>query len=104
MSQPEWGHTDPESHAAHPPAIRVTDCSETVLRIFEFLDGEMNEVDCARIQAHLDECAHCLTEYNLDQALKAVVKRSCGCEPAPVQLRTTILQSLTVVRVESFEL
>lgn len=103
MSQHEWGHTDAESDAAHPPAVRVTDCSETVLRIFEFLDGEMSEGDCARIQAHLDECAHCLTEYHLDQALKAVVKRSCGCEPAPVQLRTTILQSLTVVRVESFE-
>ncbi len=103
MSQHERSLSDAESQATHSAAVRVTDCSETVLRIFEFLDGEMNQVDCARIQAHLDECAHCLTEYHLDQALKAVVKRSCGREPAPVQLRTTILASLTVVRVESFE-
>lgn len=79
---------------------RVTDCSETVLRIFEFLDGEMSPADCARLQAHLDECEPCLREYRVDQTLKAVVKRSCGCEPAPVELRTTILRRLTMVRFD----
>jgi mycothiol system anti-sigma-R factor len=77
------------------------DCSETVLRIFEFLDGEMSPEDCRRMQAHLDECGPCLREYQLDQALKAVVKRSCPCETAPVELRTTILRRLTMVRIET---
>jgi mycothiol system anti-sigma-R factor len=53
------------------------------------------------MQAHLDECGHCLKEYHLDQALKAVIKRSCGCETAPVELRTTILRRLTMVRIET---
>ena len=83
--------------------VKVTDCSETVLRIFEFLDGEMGPADCARIQSHLDECGPCLREYQLDQALKMVVKRSCGCEPAPVELRTTILRRLTMVHLEISE-
>ena len=82
------------------PARSLTDCSETVLRIFEFLDGEMGPDDCARIQAHLDECGPCLREYQLDQALKMVVKRSCGCEPAPSALRTTILERITTVHLE----
>ena len=60
----------------------------------------MGPSDCARIQAHLDECGPCLREYELDQALKTVVKRSCGCEPAPVELRTTILRRLTMVHLE----
>jgi mycothiol system anti-sigma-R factor len=92
----------PESHpSAASEEPRVTDCSETVLRIFEFLDGEMGPEDCARMQAHLDECGACLREYQLDQALKMVVKRSCGCEPAPVELRTTILRRLTMAHVET---
>jgi mycothiol system anti-sigma-R factor len=89
-----------EKPAGSAPAMSLTDCSETVLRIFEFLDGEMGPADCARIQAHLDECGACLREYQLDQALKLVVKRSCGAEPAPVALRTTILQRLTMVHLE----
>ncbi|HEU4330901.1 MAG TPA: mycothiol system anti-sigma-R factor [Lapillicoccus sp.] len=77
------------------------DCTETVLRIFEFLDGEMGADDCRRMQAHLDECEPCLREYQMDQALKMVIKRSCGCEAAPVELRTTILRRLTMVRIET---
>jgi mycothiol system anti-sigma-R factor len=53
------------------------------------------------MQSHLDECGPCLREYQLDQALKMVIKRSCGCETAPVELRTTILRRLTMVRIET---
>ncbi len=79
----------------------VTDCTETVLRIFEFLDGEMSADDCRRMQAHLDDCGPCLREYHVDQALKMVIKRSCGSETAPVELRTTILRRLTMVRIDA---
>ena len=81
----------------------VTDCSEAVLRLFELLDGEMGEADCARIQQHLKECAPCFREYQLDQALKAVVKRSCAPASAPVELRTTILHRITTVRIDTIE-
>jgi len=82
-------------------AATVTDCTETVMRIFEFLDGEMSPDDCRRMQTHLDECGPCLREYHVDQALKMVVKRSCGSETAPTELRTTILHRLTMVRIET---
>ncbi len=80
-----------------------TDCSEALLRIYEFLDGEMGPEECQKIQAHLDACGPCLKQYNVDQALKAMVKRSCACEEAPVELRTTILHRLTMIRVESID-
>lgn len=81
---------------------RVTDCSEALLRAYEYLDGELGPEDCAKIQAHLDECGPCLREYNLDTTLKALIKRSCGCESAPDSLRTTIMSriSMTVIRIE----
>ncbi len=77
-----------------------TDCSEALLRLYEFLDGEIGPEDGAKIQAHLDECERCLRQYRMDQTLKALVRRACGCEPAPPALRLMIMSRITSVRVE----
>lgn len=90
-----------ESGHEHPWHQGALDCSQALLRMFEYLDGEMTGADAHQIQAHLDECAECLRQYHLDQMVKIVVKRSCGAQQAPVTLRQTILQRLTVVRVDS---
>ncbi len=78
----------------------LTDCSATLHRIYEYLDGEMTPEDTRRIATHLDECGPCLREYDLDQALKALVKRSCRNEAAPVQLRAQIIQRITMIQVD----
>ena len=77
------------------------DCSQALLRMFEYLDGEMTGADAHQIQAHLDECAECLRQYHVDQMVKLVVKRACCSEQAPVTLRQTILQRLTVIRLDA---
>ncbi len=84
-----------EHHGEH------TDCSETLHRVYEYLDGEMTQDDTQRIAQHLDECAPCLQQYNLDKALKALVKRSCQCEEAPVALRTQIMARITTIRLQT---
>ena len=85
-------------------AAEWTDCDAAVMRLFEFLDGEMGAVDCVRLQQHLHDCAPCLREFEIDQALKALVKRSCGPAQAPPQLRTVIMQRVTTVHiVRTFE-
>jgi mycothiol system anti-sigma-R factor len=83
-------------------SARQVDCSEALLRVYEFLDGELGPSACAKIQAHLDECGPCFNEYNLDTTLKALIKRSCSAEHAPDTLRTSIMSriSMTVFRVE----
>ena len=101
MIEQEPPSTTGRSASTAPSGSTKVDCTETVLRIFEFLDGEMGADDCRRMQAHLDECEPCLREYQMDQALKMVIKRSCGCETAPVELRTTILRRLTMIRIET---
>ena len=78
----------------------ATDCGEVLQRVYEFLDGEMTPNDVAKIREHLDECAPCLTEYDLDVALKALIRRSCGCEAAPDALRSKIMIRITELRVQ----
>ncbi|HEV7172631.1 mycothiol system anti-sigma-R factor [Pedococcus sp.] len=84
------------SSASDPNA---SDCSEVLHRVYEYLDGEMTSDDTAKIKQHLDACGPCLKEYDLDQALKALVKRSCACEEAPVELRTQIMARITTIQV-----
>ena len=51
-----------------------TDCREVLDRVYEYLDGEMTEHDIAKVKQHLEECSPCLSEYDLDVVLKALVR------------------------------
>ena len=77
-----------------------TDCREVLDRVYEYLDGEMNPSDLTKIRVHLEECSPCLRQYDLDEALKALIRRSCACEPAPASLRERIMLRITEVRLE----
>lgn len=85
-----------ESTPARPPA----DCSEILLRAYEYIDGEMTAEDCARVRLHLDDCGECLSAYERDLLLKALIRRSCSRESAPETLRLSIMTRITTVRVD----
>jgi mycothiol system anti-sigma-R factor len=64
-----------------------------------FLDGELDEGDRLRIAQHLDECSPCLRQYGLEQVVKTLVNRSCGCEHAPDHLRIQIVTRIRQVSI-----
>ncbi|WP_020575815.1 mycothiol system anti-sigma-R factor [Actinopolymorpha alba] len=79
------------------------DCTEILERVFLFLDREMDEADCSKIEQHLDECAPCLQKYDLEELVKALVARSCGCDKPPEGLRQKVLMRIREVHVEISE-
>jgi mycothiol system anti-sigma-R factor len=74
------------------------DCSVVLDRVYEYIDNEMGDDDCATVKNHLDECAPCLAEFGLEQAVKSLVQRSCGCDLAPQELRAKVLAKIQRVR------
>jgi mycothiol system anti-sigma-R factor len=76
-----------------------TPCSEVLEKVYLYLDGEADDHDHDHIRIHLDECAPCLRQYGLEQAVKALVARSCA-EAAPVDLRERVLLRIQQVRIE----
>ena len=76
------------------------DCREVLEQVYLYLDREMPDEDCATIRRHLDECAPCLRQFGVEQEVKALVARSCGCDAAPDGLREKVLMRLRTVRVE----
>ncbi|MEV4615426.1 mycothiol system anti-sigma-R factor [Kitasatospora sp. NPDC049258] len=75
-----------------------TECGEVLDHLYEFLDNEMAEGDCAKLRVHFEECSPCLEKYGLEQAIKALIKRSCGCDDTPVDLRTKVLARIDSIR------
>jgi mycothiol system anti-sigma-R factor len=78
-----------------------TDCREVLEKVYLYLDGEMVDDDeCADIRRHLDECSPCLRQYGVEQDIKALIARKCGCDAAPRELRLKVLARLQTVRIE----
>jgi mycothiol system anti-sigma-R factor len=75
-------------------------CDEVLQEVYLYLDGEISEHDCEHIRQHLDECGPCLREYGVEQEVKALVARSCGCESAPAELRTRLKVTLQSLRID----
>jgi mycothiol system anti-sigma-R factor len=76
------------------------DCSQVLGQVYEYLDGELSNADLLKIREHLEDCGPCLRQYDLDVALKALVRRSCACEPAPIELRERIMVKISEVRIQ----
>ncbi|MEU1285352.1 mycothiol system anti-sigma-R factor [Kitasatospora sp. NPDC005856] len=75
-----------------------TECGEVLDHLYEFLDNEMPEGDCAKLRVHFEECSPCLKQYGLEQAIKALIKRSCGCDDTPTDLRSKVLARIDSIR------
>ena len=75
-------------------------CDEAVGRLWEYVDSELEDLDARRVQAHLDECAPCLEEEQVELVLKQLVRRCCQ-EEAPETLRVRIHEQLTVLRLRT---
>jgi anti-sigma factor (TIGR02949 family) len=75
-----------------------TDCSEVLDHLYEYLDDEMSDDACAKFKEHFDECYPCLEKYGLEQAVKKLVKRCCGQDDVPTDLRSKVLSRIELIR------
>lgn len=78
------------------------DCEKALESLYLFIDSEMDTASCAEIQSHIDECASCLDEFDLEQLVRSLVSRSCS-EEAPAPLREKVLLSIRTVQVQVTE-
>lgn len=67
------------------------DCGYILARTYEFLDHELDPAQEDVIRAHLMACEPCLDHFDIEEAVKALVKRCCSQEKAPDALRMRIV-------------
>ena len=71
-----------------------TPCIEVLDRVHGYLDGELDDADCAKIRQHLDECGPCLREFAIEEAVKRIVQKHCGHDPVPAELRNKVVHRI----------
>lgn len=75
-------------------------CEEIIGRLWRYLDGELDRLECERIISHFAGCGHCADLYRREAVLKELVSRACACEPAPTELRDWVNTRLESWRIE----
>ena len=51
-----------------------------------------------KFKQHFTECSPCLEKYGLEQAVKKLVKRCCGHDDVPSDLRAKVMGRLDLIR------
>ena len=74
------------------------DCEHMLERVYQFLDHELDTASSDEIRQHLVACEPCLDRYDVEQAVKTLVNRSCGGDVAPDHLRSKVLGRLKVAQ------
>lgn len=80
-----------------------TPCSEVLDKLYTYIDGELEKGNVDQVRKHLDECSPCLAEYGLEEAVKKLVAKHCGCDPVPSDLKDKVLDRLARARTEQYE-
>jgi mycothiol system anti-sigma-R factor len=73
---------------------RMTQCEETMQRLWEFLDGELEPVSEQALQHHLEVCARCYPRYNFQRSYFKIMHQIRDRDPLPRKLRIRLLQQI----------
>ncbi len=73
---------------------REISCEEALRRVHEFIDGELEDVSTAEVQAHFEQCQRCYPHLRLEQAFREAMRRACADEKAPDGLRDRLEKML----------
>ena len=76
-----------------------TDCGTVLEEVYAYLDGEIDQELHAKIKVHLTECAPCLSEFEIEQVVKALVRRSCGATPCSDEVKDRIMARIWAARL-----
>jgi anti-sigma factor (TIGR02949 family) len=69
-------------------------CEDVVRSLWEYLDGELDDVVRDRIRDHLAECEHCHGQFTFESAFLRAVERLIEQPVATVSLRARIVAEL----------
>jgi mycothiol system anti-sigma-R factor len=86
-------------YAAGGESDEPMDCADALNRVYLYLDGEIDSTTVAAAKSHLAACAPCLREYGLEEEVKRLVRRACGCEDLPSGLRERVMLRIREVTV-----
>ncbi|MGV8909083.1 MAG: mycothiol system anti-sigma-R factor [Propionicimonas sp.] len=79
------------------------DCTDVLRSLYAFHDNELSVAEADEIRQHLMACEPCLDHFQVEDALRVLIRRCCAEEKAPEGLRTRVraTYSRTVIITDS---
>lgn len=68
------------------------DCRSFLARLYLYLDGEIDALERADLDRHLEECAGCLRHLDFERDLKVLIRRKCQEQPPPAVVERMRIQ------------
>lgn len=69
-------------------------CEETLGRVYEYMDGELDHLSSAQVEEHFRMCARCYPHLHLERNFRARVQTALGRPEVPGDLRERVLDIL----------
>jgi mycothiol system anti-sigma-R factor len=69
-------------------------CEETLGRVYEYMDGELDHLSSAQVEEHFRMCARCYPHLRLERNFRARVQTALGRPEVPGDLRERVLDIL----------
>jgi len=69
-------------------------CEEAMARLWEFLDGELEDVEEEAVRKHLEVCNRCYPKYDFQRAYFEYMQRTSPRGEGSVDVRRELFQKL----------
>ncbi len=69
-------------------------CEEAMARLWEFLDGELEDVEEAAVRKHLEVCNRCYPKYDFQRAYFEYMQRTSRRGEGSTDMRHELFQKL----------
>lgn len=78
----------------------MIDCSTAAAMLWDYLDGNLEDVKYDQVQQHLDRCAHCFPNAEFGQVVLKAVAQARQAAPAGPSLRDSVINRLRAAGYE----
>jgi len=70
------------------------ECKEALIRLQEYLDGEISALTRDEVREHFEKCDRCYPHLRLEESFRDAVQRVTKGEAAPPGLRDRLLAAI----------
>lgn len=85
---------EPSGNHGGPSECGALSCREALEVLYEYLDGELEDLQTEQAAAHFRLCQRCYPHVNFERAFLAAVRRAADCSSAPEDLKTRLMRAL----------
>ncbi len=71
------------------------DCGDVLRNLYLFHDHELSDAEADEIREHLLACEPCLDRFQVEEAMRVLIRRCCSAEKAPDELRLRVQATWT---------